>query len=237
MPRAVRWYALFAVAAAAAACGRSAFDDGRPRGIATPPPTGSSTLSPTPTATATAVTLIAEPFVAVALDANPDVTWSDDSGGGFELYDAAGAGARGMKGTYDADDDPNTAQVNLLGGLEVNDSTGNVLLTARFTLPAAPAGTVWSGGTMTLWAGNRGSPAGNQTIEVFDLTAGTTVTGVIDPTLPTGTAPREWIYNQIPVPFSNANAGHTIEVRFQGAGTSAEGLELTDLRVLADATI
>ena len=72
-----------------------------------------------------------------ALENSIIVDWQDSTGGGFEVYSALGASARGMSSLYDHDNNPDTAKILIPGGLEVNDRSGDVFLTATFTLDSA----------------------------------------------------------------------------------------------------
>lgn len=220
---------MLVVIVTAASCGRTAFRDSTDR-----PP-----VTPTPTATATpsTLTLIREKFDTgnAGLQAETIVVWNDNdsSPGSFEVYTTSGAGARGMSSTYDADNNAGTPQVNIPGGIEVNDASSNVTLTATFTLPALAGGDAYTGGQLTFWGGLRGTPTGNQTIDIFDMTASTALTGVFTPSLAGGSTPRNWTWNTMPVAFTSTNAGHSIQVRFHGSGSNAEGLELADITLTA----
>ena len=66
------------------------------------------------------------------------VTWSDNDGSpaAFERYDTP-SDPRNVDDDYDHDDNAGTPQVDLAGGLEVNDDGGNMTLVGSFTLPGS----------------------------------------------------------------------------------------------------
>jgi hypothetical protein len=225
------------VAQAVAACGRNGIspDDAPGAPVFAPSLIVSETPTPTPAPTPGTAVLVREKFSggggtgAGGLAAETNPVWTDNDSGGFEVYGSNGAGARGMKDTYDQDNNAGTAQIKIPGGIEVNSNGPNTLLKATFTLPSLPPNLSYAGGTLRLWVGNRGSPGGSQTIQVFDTLPGTAIMAATAPVLPTGGTPRDWIFNSFNVPFSNANAGDKIEVRFQSSGNGGEGLELADV--------
>ncbi|MGF1764881.1 PEP-CTERM sorting domain-containing protein [Aliivibrio kagoshimensis] len=153
-----------------------------------------------------------------------DVSWSDSSGQGFEVYNAGGAGARGMSGTYDHDNNPATAQVPILGAIEVNDDQGNELLTATFTLDSVIASDQM--GSLSFFGGVRGNNASGATVEIYNLTQNQTLSGVLTPLLGAG----EWVYNSFSFAATSANLGDELQFRWQGGGTnSANGQEITQV--------
>lgn len=230
------------VCLAGAACGRSAFDSPGPVGA---PTSGSPVISVTPiqspvqTGTPTAVvspsplTLIEESFT-TALPTTGSIVWHDqDNPLAFELYDSSGAASRGMSADF------GNPAVLLPGAIEINANVSNDLLTATFTLPALTGDDSYQGGTLTLWAGFRqGTPVAAaesaQTITLFDMTANHAIFGPTSPTVVVNpNPPSPWTLNTFPVPFVSAQAGHQLQLRFQGSGTSAEGMELTGLLLTA----
>jgi len=156
-----------------------------------------------------------------ALQASVSPVWADsDASASFEVYNSGGAGARGMSGNYDHDNNGGTPNIAIPGGIEVNDDAGNVLLTATLTLPGAfnPGS-----GLMTFWAGSRGG-VGGQTIEILNVTDATTILPAFNPS-----TASSWAYNSVPVPVAASDLGDQIEVRFQGNGNGGQGLQLADL--------
>ena len=158
-----------------------------------------------------------------ALQNSTDVTWSDTSGGGFEVYTYTSAGPRGMSGTYDHDNDASTAQVNIPGAIEVNDDKGNETLTATFTLDSvieAGQETV-----LSFFAGARNNAIG-ATVEILNLTQGTSLSGLFEPT----TTTTEWTFNSFSFDSAAASIGDVLQITWLGGGTnSATGLEVADV--------
>jgi len=150
-----------------------------------------------------------------------DVNWSDSSGNGFEVYSAGGAGARGMKGTYDHDGDSNTAQIALPGGIEVNDDQGNELLIAQFTLNTMIQANEL--GQLSFWGGVRGNNAIGASVEIYNVSQSISLTGILAPTLGSG----DWIFNTFSFASTAASVGDLLEIRWQGGGSnSANGQEV-----------
>ena len=87
-------------------------------------------------ANANATLIFAEDFSggSAALQNSSTVTWADSDGGGFEVYGVKSAHHRSMSGMYDHDHDPSTANIGIPGAIEINDDSGDVLLTATFRL-------------------------------------------------------------------------------------------------------
>ena len=149
-----------------------------------------------------------------------NVTWSDTSGNGFEVYQSQSASPRGMSGTYDHDNDATTAEINIPGAIEVNDDQGNVTLTATFTLDSAI--TADQEGLLTFFGGARKSADG-ASVEVFNVTQNTTLSGVLESVLTT----NEWTFNSFSFNTTAAAAGDELQVRWIGGGTSsANGQEV-----------
>lgn len=220
----------------AAGCGRSGplLDEESPWPGRSPTATQSTTATPTPAPTPVVLLDVKFDAGSGGLTGATGVTWADTTGGGFEVYDSGGAGARGMSASYDHDGNLATAEVAIPGAVEVNDNGNDVRLTATLTLPILEAGDAYTGGgVMTFWAGMRGAPVGPQTIEVFDTTDGVTLTGALQASLPSGATPRPWVFNSMNVPFSGAQPGDTIAVRFQSSGNGAEGLQIAWFSLIA----
>lgn len=149
-----------------------------------------------------------------------NVAWADSSGIGFEVYQSGSASPRGMSGTYDHDNDPTTAQIKIPGAIEVNDNAGNVTLTATFTLDSAI--TANQEGLLTFFGGARQSSDG-ASVEVFNVTQNTTLSGVLESVLTT----KEWTFNSFAFNTTAAAAGDEIQVRWIGGGSnSANGQEV-----------
>jgi len=150
-----------------------------------------------------------------------NVKWSDSSGGGFEVYSAGGAGARGMKGTYDHDGDSSTAQIALPAGIEVNDDQGNELLTAQFTLNTMIQANELA--QLSFWGGVRRNNAIGASVEIYNVSQDISISGLLTPTLGSG----DWIFNQFSFASNSAAVGDLLEIRWQGGGTnSANGQEI-----------
>jgi len=150
-----------------------------------------------------------------------NVKWSDSSGGGFEVYSAGGAGARGMKGTYDHDGDSSTAQIALPAGIEVNDDQGNELLTAQFTLNTMIQADELA--QLSFWGGVRRNNASGASVEIYNVSQDISISGLLTPTLGSG----DWIFNQFSFASTAASVGDLLEIRWQGGGTnSANGQEI-----------
>lgn len=184
------------------------------------------TASSLPVGAAT-INIFSEDFSggSAALENSTTVTWADTSGGApgveFEVYNTSGAGVRGMSGTFDHDQNASTPQITLPGGLEVNDDLGNEILTATFVLNTA----ISSGqlGSLTFFGGVRGGNSSGASIEIFNITQGTPLTGLLTPTLGT----FEWAYNEFNFASTAANIGDSIEFNWRGGGSnSANGQEI-----------
>ena len=149
------------------------------------------------------------------------VTWSDSDGGGFEVYGTNSSSPRGMSGTYDHDNDSGTAEIAIPGAIEVNDDRGNVLLTATFSLDSAINTNEM--GILSFFGGVRGGNATLASVEIFNLTTNTSLSGILNPTLGAG----NWIYNEFNFEPTAANAGDYLQIRWNGGGTnSANGQEV-----------
>ena len=159
--------------------------------------------------------------LSTALENSLIVDWQDSTGGGFEVYPTGGAAARGMSGMFDHDNNPSTAEVVLPGGLEVNDTSGDVLLTATFSLGSTINANQL--GSLSFFGGVRGGNAIGATIEIFNLTEDISLTGVLVPTL----GSFNWIYNEFNFSSTAASIGDQIQFRWEGGGTnSADGQEM-----------
>ncbi|MGB1261878.1 MAG: PEP-CTERM sorting domain-containing protein [Cognaticolwellia sp.] len=172
---------------------------------------------------ANATLIFSEDFTGgdAALLNSPIVTWSDSDGGGFEVYNTGGAGARGMSGMFDHDNDPSTPQIVLPGALEVNDDSGNVSLTATFNLDTAINANQM--GFLSFFGGVRGGNAVGASVEIFNLTQNASISGLLTPTL----GAYDWAYNEFSFASTAANVGDQIQFRWQGGGTnSANGQEV-----------
>jgi hypothetical protein len=172
---------------------------------------------------ANATIIFAEDFSggSSALKNSSIVTWADSDGGGFEVYTSGGAGARGMSGMFDHDNNLSTANIALPGGIEVNDDRGNVLLTATFNLNSFIDANQM--GVLSFFGGVRGGNATGASVEIFNLTENTSLTGLLSPTL----GVRNWVYNEFRFASTAATIGDQIQFRWQGGGTnSANGQEI-----------
>lgn len=172
---------------------------------------------------ANATIIFAEDFSggSSALKNSSFVSWVDSDGGGFEVYGSTSSGPRGMIGTYDHDNNPSTPNISLPGALEVNDDSGNVLLTATFTLDSIIASN--QTGILSFFGGVRGGNASGASVEIFNLTANTSISGLLSPNL----GARNWVYNEFRFESPAANIGDQIQFRWQGGGTnSANGQEV-----------
>jgi hypothetical protein len=172
---------------------------------------------------ANATIIFAEDFSggSSALKNSSIVSWVDSDGGGFEVYGSTSSGPRGMIGTYDHDNNPNTPNISLPGALEVNDDSGNVLLTATFTLDSIIASN--QTGVLSFFGGVRGGNANGASVEIFNLTENTSISGLLSPNL----GARNWVYNEFRFASPAANIGDQIQFRWQGGGTnSANGQEV-----------
>lgn len=149
------------------------------------------------------------------------VTWSDSDGGGFEVYGTNSSSPRGMSGTYDHDNNPSTAEIAIPGAIEVNDDSGNVLLTATFNLDS----TINSNemGLLSFFGGVRGGNSTLASVEIFNLTTNTSLSGILNPMLGAG----NWIYNEFNFKPTAASAGDELQIRWIGGGSnSANGQEV-----------
>jgi hypothetical protein len=149
------------------------------------------------------------------------VHWSDSSGNGFEVYSAGGAGIRGMSSTYDHDNNGDTAQIPLPGGIEVNDDQGNELLVAQFTLSTIIQAEQI--GQLSFWGGVRGGNANGALVEIYNISLSTSLTGILAPTL----GSHDWVFNEFTFASTAASVGDKLEIRWQGGGSnSANGQEI-----------
>lgn len=156
-----------------------------------------------------------------ALKNSSTVTWADSDGGGFEVYGTGNASPRGMSGTYDHDNDPRTANIAIPGAIEVNDDSGNVLLTATFSLDSSIQTNQI--GIFSFLGGVRGNNSTGASVEIFNLTQSTSLSGKLMPTLGAG----NWVHNEFSFASTAANVGDDIQIRWQGGGTnSANGQEV-----------
>lgn len=156
-----------------------------------------------------------------ALSNSSTVTWADSDGGGFEVYGARSSSPRGMSGTYDHDNDASTANIAIPGAIEVNDDAGDVLLTATFNLDVSINANQMS--VLSFLGGVRGNNATGASVEVFNMTQNTSLSGVLIPTLGKG----DWVHNEFSFVSTAANAGDDIQIRWTGGGTnSANGQEV-----------
>ncbi|MBL4822925.1 MAG: hypothetical protein JKX90_05295 [Colwellia sp.] len=159
--------------------------------------------------------------LSTALENSLIVDWQDSTGGDFEVYTTGGAAARGMSGMYDHDNNPATAEVVLPGGLEVNDNSGDVFLTATFSLDSTINANQL--GSLSFFGGMRSGNAIGATIEIFNLTENISLTGVLAPTL----GSFNWVYNEFNFSSTAASIGDQIQFRWEGGGTnSANGQEV-----------
>lgn len=156
-----------------------------------------------------------------ALKNSSTVTWADSDGGGFEVYGTGSASPRGMSGTYDHDNDPSTANIAIPGAIEVNDDSGNVLLTATFSLSSSIDNNQM--GTLSFLGGVRGKNSTGASVEIFNLTQSTSLSGILIPMLGHG----NWIYNEFSFASTAASVGDDIQIRWTGGGSnSANGQEV-----------
>ncbi|MFT5760851.1 MAG: hypothetical protein ACI9LM_005638 [Alteromonadaceae bacterium] len=174
-------------------------------------------------ANANATMIFAEDFSggSSALKSSPIVTWADSDGGGFEVYGVNSASPRGMSGMYDHDNDASTANIAIPGAIEVNDDSGNVLLTATFSLDSSIKTNQM--GTLSFFGGVRGGNATGASVEIFNLTKSTSLSGILTPTL----GAKNWVYNEISFASTAASIGDDIQIRWKGGGSnSANGQEV-----------
>jgi hypothetical protein len=174
-------------------------------------------------ANANATIIFAEDFSggSSALKSSPIVTWADSDGGGFEVYGVNSASPRGMSGLYDHDNDPSTAKIGIPGAIEVNDDSGNVLLTATFNLGSTIKADQM--GTLSFFGGVRGGNSIGASVEIFNLTKNISLSGILMPAL----GAREWVYNEISFASTAASIGDNIQIRWAGGGSnSANGQEV-----------
>lgn len=156
-----------------------------------------------------------------ALEESETVNWADSDGGGFEVYGTRSASPRGMSGLYDHDNDASTANIGIPGAIEVNDDRGNVLLTATFSLDSSIND--HQTGILSFLGGVRGKNSTGASVEIFNLTKSTSLSGILKPTLGGG----NWIYNEISFASTAASVGDDIQIRWTGGGTnSANGQEV-----------
>ncbi|MBI1370580.1 MAG: hypothetical protein GC162_18235 [Planctomycetes bacterium] len=174
--------------------------------------------------------LIDELFNGSSLPTSTGVSphWFDTTGGTFELYNSSGAGARSVSSTYDHDNDAATTAINIRGGIEVNDSAGQVTLTAELTLPNSFD--VTQAGLLDFFASYRlpGSGQATPTVKIVNITDNRTILAATNITF-NGTA-SVWQYNSFNPLFLASDFGDTIQVQFFGGGSNgANGLELSDV--------
>jgi hypothetical protein len=149
------------------------------------------------------------------------VTWADSDGGGFEVYGTTSSGPRGMSGMYDHDNDPSTPNIPIPGAIEVNDDSGDVRLTATFSLDSIINNHHM--GVLSFFGGVRGGNAKGASVEIFNLTKNTSLSGILAPTL----GARDWVYNEFIFALTAASVGDDIQIRWTGGGTnSANGQEV-----------
>ena len=149
------------------------------------------------------------------------VTWEDSDGGGFEVYGTTSSGPRGMSGMYDHDNDVSTPNIPILGAIEINDDRGDVLLTATFSLDSIIDNNHM--GVLSFFGGVRGGNATGASVEIFNLTKNTSLTGILAPVLGAG----KWVYNEFTFAPTAASIGDDIQIRWTGGGTnSANGQEV-----------
>lgn len=180
-------------------------------------------------ASALTLTLIDEDFSggSGALQSSTNPVWSDDdASASFEVYNSGGAGPRGMQSTYDHDNNLGTPNINIPGGIEVNDDAGPITLTASLLLDE-----VGGMGDLSFFAGRRGSGGVAPTLSIFNVTTATDIL-LNEAILTNGNV---WTFNEYSFDLLGAQAGDTLEVRFFGGGNnSASGLQLTDVLLTSD---
>jgi hypothetical protein len=172
---------------------------------------------------ANATLIFAEDFSggSSALKNSPIVIWADSDGGGFEVYGVNTASYRSMSSMYDHDHDPSTANIAIPGAIEVNDDSGNVLLTATFNLGSNISTNQMS--TLSFFGGVRGGNSIGASVEIFNLTRNISLSGIFTPTLGTG----NWVYNEFNFASMAASVSDDIQIRWNGGGSnSANGQEV-----------
>jgi len=180
------------------------------------------------------VLLIDEQFDAdLVTNTSSSPHWYDDeaSSTSFEQYSfsnpTGSASARGLATTYDHDQSGSTAPIDIPGGLEVNDDTGQVTLTAQFTLPTDID--VTETGSLRFFAAQRNHSTGHDTptVSLVNLTDARTihtanVVFVGDRTT--------WQINTASITWLASDLGDEIALSFYGGGTeNNDGLQLVDL--------
>ena len=186
---------------------------------------------------ATPIVLIDEEFTNGAQPTdNSIVTWthSDPSSVIFETYKAAKADEREMSNTYDDDQDANTPEIDIPGGLEVNVNTvdtGPMTLTAILELPADLGNN--HVGYMTLFAGRRQPSRGDAgTMKITNGTGNITYFPETQLSVETeGSEPYDWVFNEFAIiDLSGASGGDELKVIWYGGGTNGgDGLQLADI--------
>lgn len=171
------------------------------------------------------VTLLDEEFTNGSGPANTaTATWTTTDANGFEVYDNAGFGARGITGGIPA---------SPLGGLAVLNNDTDTTITISVSLPALLDDTL--DGTLTFLSGNGigGGFGGLEgTLEIINISDNR----VIRPTGLVSYASFVLGSNTVNIDFLPADAGDTLELRFsESAGANDRGLQLADLQL--DVTI
>jgi hypothetical protein len=172
---------------------------------------------------ANATIIFAEDFSggSTALMNSSIVTWADSDGGGFEVYGVKGASRRSMSGMYDHDHDPSTANIGIPGAIEINDDSGDVLLTATFSLDSSIINNQM--GILSFFGGVRGGNSIGASVEIFNLTQSISLSGILTPTL----GARNWVYNEFNFASTAASVSDDIQIRWKGGGSnSANGQEV-----------
>lgn len=178
---------------------------------------------------ATDLLLVDEPFDG-PLETSTAVSphWLDSTGGGFEIYPAAGATQRGLSTTYDHDASGATPQVTIPGAIEVNDSAGGVTLTAVFTLPTDVD--VAEQAVLRFFAAYRGYNAAFPIPNVSLINVTDSRTALAATNVLFNSNKGVWQINVRQITLLASDLGDSFQLRFYGGGSdNNNGLELTDV--------
>lgn len=162
--------------------------------------------------------------------------WGDSDGGGLEVYNSRGARARGMRSTFDHDNNPLTPEIAITGGLEINDDAGNVTLWSE-VFEVNQEVNYWEIGTLSYFAGVRRNNAQGAYVELLNLTQNFSLTGRLTPNFNGG----NWQFNSFDFGWGTTQQGDELQIVWSGGGdSSANGQQVANVsvvRVPAPATI
>lgn len=174
---------------------------------------------------AATVLLISENFADGVAGPTPAAgSWVGSSG--LEIVAGTGfATARALATTYDHDNNGGTANINIPGGLEVNNSTVSTL-TITVTMPVDIDSS--TNGVLNFWAAVRANNATGAAVRIRNVTDNIDVVAATTPTF--SSTNTNWQSNSFSFAQSASYAGDTFQVIFNGGGSNgANGLELTDI--------